>query len=532
MMYVIHHIHRQSVDIFLFPPIADEVEERYSATKGRFFVFGTIGLDYRIILLVTGIGIFVILLGWGIGYTIALKKMVRVNRLTANRDPLTGLWSRHAFLQHLSNRLEGAGSSRSFAVAILNINRFRWVNDALGLELGDLIIKIVAQHIRSSVGEHDHAIARLNGDEFAVILEGDIGSLEQTVADIVKHFEETPIILRGKHIHIIASAGLAGYPEHGTTAGELLSHADTALSTARRTYSGLVVFESFMDQELHDQFRLATEMRFAIEHNELSLAFQPRVDLATGKIAAVEALLRWTHPQMGPISPARFIPIAEQTGAIVPIGSWVLETACEQAVRWDWAGMEECRISINISVQQLLYPGFTEVLDGVLQRTGLHPKKLELELTESIFIENTKKISDVLGEVKRRGIRIAIDDFGKGYSSLSYLKSYPADTLKIDKDFITETLSRNGQIITESVIQLARRLGLTVVAEGVEESEQLEFLMARGCDEVQGYLLCRPIPAEECERFLRRFSLDATIDSFRERQMSTASDNILKAHAR
>lgn len=475
--------------------------------EGRIVVFGTIEIDSRFILLASGAAIITVMVALRIGYLIALRKSTHDQLVIQTRDTLTGLWNRQSFLQYLTDRINQHRTGDTFSVVIINVKRFRWVNDALGPDLGDLVIRIVAQYLRTWADE-ESIIARLNGDEFAVILNGDIEGSVQKSEQLIRYFEEQPIVLRGKYIHILPSAGIAAYPHHGRSAGELLGCADTALGSARHAYNGIAVFDTVMNEELHDQFQLATDMRFAIQNGELGLVYQPRIDLATGEIAAVEALLRWNHPQRGLLSPSHFIPIAEQTGSIVSIGLWVLETACAQAVEWDWSGKGKWRISINISAQQLLSPDFREQLDRILKRTGLRPDRLELELTESIFIEKPDKISAVLSEIKEQGVRIAIDDFGTGYSSLSYLKCYPADTLKIDKYFITEIASFSGQVITDTIIELARRLGLTVVAEGVERSEQLEYLMARGCDEVQGFLLCKPVSADECEHFMQNFRLD------------------------
>lgn len=499
------------MDFFLCPSIAGKNMNRCkSDERDGFTMFRMIELDNKFFMLAAGIGMLIIVLAWYIGYQMASKTKNRANDAADGLDPLTGLWNRHTFLQHLKNRIEQSGNHQSFTLAVLNVNQFRWLNDVYGTEWGDRIIQIVAQHIRRIIGEHS-VIARMYGDEFVFIMEEDLDRSSRIAFDIITYFEETPVTLKGMNIHILVSIGLAGYPQHGNTAGMLLRHADTALSAARYTYSNVTVFEPVMDQNLQDEFRLATDLRFAVKNGELFLVYQPRIDLATGKVAAIEALLRWKHPELGMISPGSFIPIAEKTGAIVPIGLWVLETACRQAVGWNWDGADSCRISINISVQQLRCPNFISDLDDILKRTGLNPKKLELELTESIFIEDTKKISGVLSEIKRRGIRIAIDDFGKGYSSLSYLQSYPADTLKIDKDFINATKLANGQVIIDSVIKLARRLGLTVVAEGVEQSEQLEYLKTCGCNEVQGYLLCKPIGADQLEPFLRQFRLETVL---------------------
>lgn len=270
-----------------------------------------------------------------------------------------------------------------------------------------------------------------------------------------------------------------------------------------------------MDQEMNDIFMLATDLRLAIKNGSLGLVYQPRVCLQTGRVIAVEALARWDHPQQGAIPPGKFITIAENTGLIDALGYWVLEQSCLQAAAWKREGLNDFRISVNISVQQLFRDDFVKTLDGILQRSGLHPEMLELEITESVFIENQKAVTLTLETIKARGIRIAIDDFGKGYSSLNYLKNYPADTLKIDKDFIAESRSSTGQIITSSVIQLAEKLGLTVVAEGVEHLEQLEFLIHKGCDEVQGFLLSQPVTADDCKRFINTFSLDRLLQQLK-----------------
>lgn len=471
--------------------------------KGRNLVFDNAFIPVAAII----IAIAIFMLIFHIGYQAALAKATATNQVKAIRDPLTGLMNRQTFLEQLERRIRLRRRSQSLCVAVLNVNRFRWVNDALGSEYGDRVITLVAEQIRSMVGE-DAVIARLNGDEFAVILDCGLEEAVKLTNRMIKRFEETPIVLTKQYIHILASAGIAAVPDHGNQAREVLRYADTALSRAKQSNRQVVVFEHYMDQELSDIFMLATDLRLAIKHNNLGLVYQPRISLQTGRVTAVEALARWRHPQQGDIPPGKFITIAENTGMIDALGYWVLEQSCRQAAAWKREGLHQFRISVNISVQQLFRDDFVETLDEILQRTGLHPEMLELEITESVFIENQKAVTMTLAMIKSRGIRIAIDDFGKGYSSLNYLKNYPADTLKIDKGFIAECRSSTGQIITSSVIQLADKLGLTVVAEGVEHPEQLDFLIHKGCDEVQGYLLSRPVTPEECKQFMNTFSLD------------------------
>lgn len=478
--------------------------------KGRNLVFDNAFIPVAAII----IAIAICMLIFHIGYQAALIKTSASHRLRIIRDPLTGLMNRQTFLDTLERRIRGRRRSQSFCVAVVNVNRFRWVNDALGSEYGDRVITLVAEHIRAIVGE-EAVIARLNGDEFAILVDYDLDHTVKLISRMIKRFEETPIVLMKQCIHILASAGIASVPEHGKQAREVLRRADTALSRARQSYSNVVVFEAYMDQEMNDIFMLATDLRLAIKNGSLGLVYQPRVCLQTGRVIAVEALARWDHPQQGAIPPGKFITIAENTGLIDALGYWVLEQSCLQAAAWKREGLNDFRISVNISVQQLFRDDFVKTLDGILQRSGLHPEMLELEITESVFIENQKAVTLTLETIKARGIRIAIDDFGKGYSSLNYLKNYPADTLKIDKDFIAESRSSTGQIITSSVIQLAEKLGLTVVAEGVEHLEQLEFLIHKGCDEVQGFLLSQPVTADDCKRFINTFSLDRLLQQLK-----------------
>lgn len=423
----------------------------------------------------------------------------------AHHDPLTGLANRFSLLARLEQALADASRSRySLAVMFLDLDRFKNINDSLGHHVGDDLLVKVGGRLSRSVRNAD-IVARLGGDEFVVVLHGVTdASVAAHVAEKLLATLSEPYLLEGRELHVTPSIGIALYPDDSRSAAELMRNADAAMYHAKAL--GRANFQFFTD-ELNrasaERLDLEGKLRRAIGRNELEVWYQPQLSLTHGRTVGVEALLRWRHPEHGLISPGTFIPLAEETRLIVEIGSWVLRTACMQAVAWHERGLGPLRLSVNLSPKQLRDSELLAIIAGILDETGLDPQQLELEITESSVMEQPEKAVELLGSLKRLGIKIAIDDFGTGYSSLSYLKLFPIDHLKIDRSFVSDIESdSNDAAIVTAAVSLAHNLGLSVIAEGVESAVQTETLRALGCDELQGYHFSPPLPAEKLELFL------------------------------
>jgi diguanylate cyclase (GGDEF)-like protein/PAS domain S-box-containing protein len=424
----------------------------------------------------------------------------------AYHDALTGLANRRLFQEHLSIALALAQRRNSLlAVLFLDLDHFKVINDSLGHTVGDDLLRHVAGRIREALREGD-TVARVGGDEFTIVLQ-EVAQKEDAarVAQKVLHAISEPVELAGHRLYVTASVGVTLFPEDGTDAEALLKNADNAMYRAkaegRNTYQ---MATRELSRITRERMTLEIGLHNAIERNEFELHYQPQIDLATHRIVGTEALIRWRHPQRGMISPAEFIPVAEERGFIVIIGDWVVRTACEQARRFHDKG-HEIRVSVNISARQFTEPSFAAMIEDVVRRTGISPKLLELEITENVAMENVDLTLTVLSRLRRIGVSIAIDDFGTGHSALNYLKRFPIDTLKIDRDFIEDLpYGDEDAAIVHAVVSLARGLRLRVVAEGVETDEQLEYLRSVRCPEVQGYIFGHPVPAHEFERLLER----------------------------
>jgi diguanylate cyclase (GGDEF)-like protein/PAS domain S-box-containing protein len=433
-----------------------------------------------------------------------LEKEARLNFL-ANYDPLTRLPNRSLLcdrLQHAMARARRSGSS--VALLLFDLDRFKTINDTLGHEVGDRLLREVACRLQGFVREVD-TLARFGGDEFAIILE-EVSDLQKAVQVAQKVLTELSraMFLDQFQLYVTASIGVSIFPDDGTEVETLLQHAEVAMYRAKEAgRNGYQFYRPEMNARTRERLLLENGLRQAVEKQQLVLYYQPKVDLSSGQLTGVEALLRWRHPDLGMVSPADFIPLAEETGLIVPIGEWVLRTACEQAQVWTQSGLPPLRVAVNISGRQFRQTDFVDMVEGVLAQTGLDPRWLELEITESVVMENVEETILTLNALKARGLHLAIDDFGTGYSSLSYLKRFPITSLKIDRSFINEVgTDANDAAIASSVIALAQAMSLEVVAEGIETDEQLRFLVARGCTEGQGYLFSRPVPPAELELFL------------------------------
>jgi len=435
------------------------------------------------------------------------KRAEQELRFLANYDTLTGLPNRTLLSERLARAVVRARRIESrVAVLFLDLDRFKDVNDSMGHAAGDRILKAAAARLLSTVRETD-TVARLGGDEFTVVLEevSSIAEAERVAKKILSAFQ-APLDLDGQNdVSISPSIGVSIYPDHGLVPTDLLKFADTAMYHAkdrgRNTYQ---VYTETMDAEAKRRATMAAALRKALERGEMSLVYQPRLSLLEGRISAVEALLRWHSAELGEIPPATFIPLAEETGLILPIGEWVLREACYTLQRWRRQGLGDVGMAVNVSVLQLLRSDLPDQIRSVLNEVGLPANSIELEVTESMVMANAEQTISVLRELKRTGVSLAIDDFGTGYSSLVYLKRLPIDTLKIDKEFIGDlTTDPDDEAITATIITMAHSLGLNVVAEGVELPEQLHYLREQGCDEIQGYWLSPPLEAHQCLAFIR-----------------------------
>jgi len=417
----------------------------------------------------------------------------RITQLAFN-DSLTGLPNRAFFRQHLDLELKQAErrGGRALALLCVDLDNFKAVNDTLGHPAGDELLRAVAARLGANVG--DAMVARLGGDEFTIILSHrDAHEAAGAIAGRLIAALAEPFEVNGHELTAGASVGIAMAPGDAADADTLLKHADLALYQAKDEGGGTYrFFEAEMNARAQARHQLEADLRRAIGHGEFELYFQPLFDLETNRIGSFEALIRWNHPSRGLVAPDEFIPLAEETGLIVPIGAWVIQEACRQAVKWP----EDVRVAVNVSSVQFRRPGLANVLIQALTASGLDPRRLEVEITESIFLESSEALIAVLHSLRAMGIRIALDDFGTGYSSLSYLQSFPFDKIKIDRSFIQQLLSRAGSTaIVRAITDLARALGMETTAEGVENPEQLAELRLHGCSSVQGYLFSRPVNA-------------------------------------
>ncbi|MFZ5586362.1 MAG: bifunctional diguanylate cyclase/phosphodiesterase [Thermodesulfobacteriota bacterium] len=423
----------------------------------------------------------------------------------AYHDALTGLPNRQLFNDRLEVALARARRNRTqVAVMFLDLDHFKTINDSLGHAVGDLLLQGVAQRLSEAVRQED-TVSRLGGDEFIMILP-DVDDADDAVAVAGRIIEslEKPFTLRGHDLYITSSVGITIFPNDGGDLETLVKNADMAMYLAKE--EGRNTFRLFtpaMNERARHRQELLGKLRKALERGEFLVYYQPQVDLGSGRVAGMEALVRWQTQDGRLILPGQFIPLAEETGLIVPIGEWVLEEACRQAAAWVRAGHSHLRLAVNLSARQFNQPGLVEIVGGILERTGLPPGRLELEITESTVMTNLEAAADILRRLHERGVKLALDDFGTGHSSLYYLKHFSIDVLKIDRSFIVDLPEdQDAAAIAEAVVSMARSLGLKVLAEGVETEAQLDFLRALGCDQVQGFIFSRPLPAASFERAL------------------------------
>ena len=424
----------------------------------------------------------------------------------ATHDGLTGLANRAMFSQMLSGAIETARRhDRQCALLFIDLDRFKIINDTLGHTDGDAVLVELGSRLRDCVRASD-MVARIGGDEF-VVLAQEVADKNEVMAVAQKVLSAIikPLVLRGRECRVTASIGVAMFPADGADEQTLTKNADMAMYLVKDEGKNNVRFFSpDMKCQSVEKLMLETSLRHAIERNELVLHYQPKRELATGKITGVEALLRWAHPDLGLLQPNQFIPMAEETGLIVQIGQWVLKTACKQNMAWQRDGLPAMSMAVNLSPRQFTHDRLLDDIDGALRESGMPAGLLELEITESMVMQNVERAVKVLGTIKSRGVRLAMDDFGTGYSSMSSIKQFPVDTLKIDRSFIRD-LARNSddRAIADAIISLGRALGLTIIAEGVETTEQETFLRKHACDEMQGFLFSKAVPAEELATLLQ-----------------------------
>jgi len=428
------------------------------------------------------------------------KKLEEKTTYLAYHDPLTGLPNRLQFSQQLKHYVD---THQEIAVLFMDLDKFKMINDTRGHMVGDKLLQKVAQRLINCVSE-EGTVFRIGGDEFTVILLADTRSEVSQVAERILAEIRKPLIIENYEINVMASIGISLYPTDGDNVEELIKGSDFAMYKSKVLGGNKhKFFNSSMSRSLEDRVNLEGDLHNALNNDELVLHYQPQIDPQTGYIFGAEALIRWQHPERGLVPPDQFIPIAEETGLIIPIGEWVLRKACIQAEEWNRKYGHPVHIAVNLSVKQFVNNDIVGTVERTLQETGLNPNNLELELTESIFLENNESVVTSLNELKRLGVRISIDDFGTGYSSLAYLKDLPIDSIKIDQSFI-RSLSKNKKTLSiiSAIIDLAQELELKSVAEGVETTEQFNYFKMEGCDLVQGYYFSRPLPADQLEVLL------------------------------
>lgn len=442
-----------------------------------------------------------------------LKRTEEQLQQLAHYDQLTGLPNRYLINERLAQSLRRAQRRKiKLAVVFLDIDSFKNINDSLGHQAGDRLLVITARRLLESLREEDN-IGRIGGDEFLIVMEdidspGDVTTVAEKIISTLRQ----PIELNGQELSVSASLGISIYPDDGKTTQLLMSNADAAMYSAKE--QGRDTFRFYSERLTRDAFRhvlLDSALREAEARNELRLAYQPQLDISTGKIEGVEALLRWHHPQLGTVPPAQFIPHAERTGLIRSIGRWVLREACNQAVAWNRDGCGVSVVAVNISAPQFRDAGFVDTVRSVLEETGLPAEQLELEITESVLLKDTEELIEHMQSLRELGVRFAIDDFGTGYSSLSYLRRMPIDRLKVDRSFVEHLESdSNSHIIAGAIVAFGQAMGIEVVAEGIETMEQERAVLAMGCKIGQGFRYGMPVYSGNIEAMIRRKNGAAT----------------------
>lgn len=442
----------------------------------------------------------------------------KVRRL-AFYDTLTGLPNRQSFLIQVAEEIRDAEQcDGKFSILYIDLDNFKRINDSLGHSVGDALLCSLSKRLEQCLRRDDYVarygrsnshmkVARLGGDEFTVLLRDLAGDDDpSTVAERIQESFQEPVNYMGQQFVITPSIGIATFPEDGRDIDALVKNADTAMYHAKSAGRNRIsLFSGTMSVRSLERLDLEEALRRAVDNGELELHFQPKLELSTDQVRSVEALLRWTHPNRGPVSPAKFVPIAEEAGLIIPLGDWVLQTACSQLKEWQGGPLDDLRIAINLSAKQFYQNDVDQQIIRALETHGISQRRLELELTEGALMHDVDETTAMLKRLKAAGFNIAVDDFGTGYSSLSYLKKFPIDALKIDRSFVQEIdCHGDDQSICRAIIALAHGLGMRVVAEGVETREQLQYLRMLDCEEIQGYFFAKPMTAMELVPFLTR----------------------------
>jgi diguanylate cyclase (GGDEF)-like protein len=441
-------------------------------------------------------------------YSIERKRYQEQLEHQANYDALTGLPNRNLLHDRLKQAVFAQRHARAIAVVFIDLDHFKFINDSLGHSAGDKLLQQMADRLREAVRDGD-TVSRLGGDEFILVLNDQqnedivFRAMQRIISEVGK-----PVVIDGQELTVTCSAGISLYPQDGPDVDTLLKNADAAMYRAKEHgRNNFQFYTAEMNKLVNERLSLESHLRRALERNELILHYQPKLDLKSGIIVGVEALLRWQHPEWGLLYPDRFIALAEETGLIVPIGEWVLRTACTQARAWQDAGLPPIIMSVNLSARQFRQEALFKSVARILSETGLHPEQLEMEITESMVMHNADTAIAILKGLKEIGVHLSVDDFGTGYSSLAYLKTLPIGILKIDKSFVQDIDGPKGKkdgLLAQAIISLGHSLKLKVIAEGVEEEAQLDFLKANHCDEAQGYLFSRPVPPQECGLLLAK----------------------------
>jgi diguanylate cyclase (GGDEF)-like protein/PAS domain S-box-containing protein len=430
------------------------------------------------------------------------KKAEITIRNMAFYDTLTGLPNRNKFRKELRELLS-QDNNQLLAVLFLDLDRFKIINDTKGHTVGDLLLKQVANRLVKAV-RNDGMVSRHGGDEFIILLKNMNKDQVTAMAERILVEFSVPLVLDSQEFYVTPSIGISMYPSDGTEEETLIKLADIAMYLAKESgKNNYQYYSSKLSGLSSRKMELENGLRKAIEQNQLLLYYQPQVEIETGEIVGIEALVRWLHPEHGLIPPNEFIPLAEETGLIVPLGKWILQEACEQNKKWQNAGLSSIPVAVNISVRQLQDDYFVEAVANILKATGLESQYLELEITESIMY-NIDRSTIILNELKKLGVKISIDDFGTGYSSLSYLKHLPIDKIKIDKSFMDDIIHHSNEgAIVKTIIDMGHNLGFTVIAEGIETEEQVQFLIEHSCEIGQGYYYSKPLPSSEVMNLLR-----------------------------
>ncbi|MDH5516817.1 MAG: EAL domain-containing protein [Gammaproteobacteria bacterium] len=425
----------------------------------------------------------------------------------AHHDVLTTLPNRHSFLQHIDHALAHAKRQQLLiAVMFLDLDRFKVINDTLGHDIGDKLLQEIAQRLKNCIRASD-VIARISGDEFTILL-NDLSKLDDIaqIANKVINELAQPFIHAGHELFTSASIGISVYPDDVKTTSGMMRHADIAMYRAKSEGGNQFCFYSTeMNTRESSHLKLESALRRALGKNEFELYYQPQMDNESGVFSGTEALLRWNHPELGTLPPNDFIPILEETGLIIPVGEWIIRTACEQAVRWQAMGLPPMHVAVNLSARQFSEHDLADKISAILEQTGLPAELLELEITENILMQQDNQTMNIINKLHALGIQLAIDDFGTGYSSLSYLRKFPIHTLKIDRSFVRDiTIDSDDAAIVQLIIDMAHSLKLNVIAEGVETKEQIKFLKDRRCWEMQGYFFSKPLPANDITQLLHQ----------------------------